>query len=107
MCPRRTELDEQEKRRTAEKFERELIKQIDTKMAPPNDPVNHPKHYTQGGVECIDGIASCIGPDSFSDFCRGNAMKYIWRFKDKGGSEDIRKAIWYLNKIIEVTDKTS
>ena len=61
-----------------------------------NDPVNHPKHYTEhpSGVECIQ-ITECM------NFCLGNAVKYIWRADLKGGVEDLEKARWYINREIE------
>ena len=64
------------------------------------DMVNHPPHY-QGQVETIDGIEAALGPDGFRAYCRGNALKYIWRAGKKGDAdEDIRKAIWYLNRAL-------
>ena len=66
-----------------------------------DDMVNHPPHYNNGSVECIDGIQAALG-DGFQAYCRGNAIKYIWRADYKGTPvEDIKKAIWYLNKSIE------
>ena len=60
---------------------------------PKNDPVNHPSHYTNGSIECIDFIDSC---GYGLDFCLANAIKYLTRCKLKGTCEqDIRKAIWY------------
>jgi hypothetical protein len=70
------------------------------------DPVNHPKHYTQGGIECIDALASAtanlVGVEAI---CTANAIKYLWRWKEKGGVEDLRKAMWYINKLIELQTK--
>ena len=66
-------------------------------MTKPEDPVNHPPHYTQhpSGVECITVT-------EHMNFCRGNAMKYIWRAGEKGDAvEDLRKAVWYLTREIE------
>lgn len=63
------------------------------------DIVNHPSHYTDGGIETIDFI---LGKGL--NYCRGNAIKYISRAgkKDKSKEiEDLQKAIWYLNKEIE------
>jgi hypothetical protein len=65
------------------------------------DMVNHPPHY-QGNVECIDAIESALGEDGFNAYCRGTAMKYIWRTGKKwDAKEDIRKAIWYLERIVK------
>jgi hypothetical protein len=66
------------------------------------DSVNKPKHYNQGKVECIDAIESAtIGKTGIQAVCTANVIKYLWRFEDKGGFEDIKKAQWYLNKLIE------
>lgn len=66
------------------------------------DNVNHPSHYTQGGIECIDAIkAATVGLTGIEAVCTGNAVKYMWRWKFKNGAEDIRKAIWYLEKLLE------
>ena len=65
------------------------------------DIVNNPSHYTQDGeIECIDAIRAALGPDGFRAFCRGNAMKYIWRSELKTGdpTTDLRKAEWYMNR---------
>ncbi len=64
-----------------------------------DDPVNHPSHYTHGEIEAIDAIAAALGPDGFCAYCTGNAIKYIWRWRHKGGIQDINKAIWYLNAL--------
>lgn len=65
------------------------------------DNVNHPKHYTShpSGIECIDVT-------KHMDFCIGNAMKYLWRYEDKTNPiEDLKKAIWYIEKKIEMLSK--
>jgi hypothetical protein len=65
------------------------------------DPVNHPPHY-QGKVECIDAIESALGTEGFIAYCRGNAIKYIFRAGKKGDEvEDLSKAIWYLERILK------
>lgn len=69
---------------------------------PEEDMVNHPSHYTAGGIECIDAIEASMTPEAFKGYCKGNAMKYIWRYEKKGSVESLQKAIWYLNKLIEV-----
>lgn len=67
--------------------------------------VDHPDHYNAGKIECIDAIKSAVtGLEPFSAFCAGNAIKYIWRHKHKGGPEDIKKAIFYLNLLSEECD---
>lgn len=70
---------------------------------PKNDPVSHPSHYTQGGIECIDAMVAAFGKEAVANFCMCNAFKYIWRSKYKNGAEDIEKAKWYLNKHKELT----
>lgn len=64
-----------------------------------HDNVNHPAHYTSGGIECIDGMVAAFGREYVMHYCLCNAFKYIWRCEHKGKRvEDIRKAVWYLNK---------
>lgn len=68
-----------------------------------SDPVNHPSHYETGGIECFDAIVASQGTDAAMSFCLCNAFKYIWRCKHKGKTvEDIEKAIWYLNRYLEL-----
>ena len=70
--------------------------------APKDDPVNHPSHYTSGGVECIDAIrAACEGRDAYEGYLTGQVIKYIWRYPFKNGLEDLRKAEFYLKRLIE------
>lgn len=72
---------------------------------PKDDPVNHPSHYTQGGVECIDAIkAATTGLVGFEGYCTGNIIKYLWRWKQKNGTEDLRKAVWYIDRLIGETE---
>ena len=65
-----------------------------------NDIINHPGHYETGHFECIDVMAETQGVEAVRDFCVCNAMKYIYRHRRKNGDEDIKKAIWYLNKYL-------
>jgi hypothetical protein len=67
-----------------------------------NDDVNHPKHYTQGSIECIDAIAACMTNEEFAAYCQGNVLKYLWRYRSKGGLVDLEKAQWYLDKLIQI-----
>ena len=69
-----------------------------------SDNVNHPGHYTQGGIECIDAIQSALTPEEFRGYCKGNALKYVWRERLKNGAEDLRKAKWYIEKMNEAND---
>lgn len=72
-----------------------------------SDNVNHPAHYETNGIECFDAIVASQGACAAEDFCVCNAMKYIWRHRNKNGLEDIRKAIWYLNKYVELEERIS
>lgn len=63
--------------------------------------VDHPGHYNKSSIECIDAIKAALTPEEFRGFCKGNALKYVWREQHKGGDEDLRKAEWYLRKINE------
>lgn len=64
--------------------------------------VNHPNHYTQGDIECIDAMQAAFGKEAVSWFCVCNAFKYVWRHRNKNGVEDIDKAKWYLNKYVQI-----
>lgn len=66
-----------------------------------NDPVAHPSHYTQGGVECIDAIRASMSPTEYRGYLKGNAMKYLWRYDKKNGAEDLKKAQVYLSWLID------
>lgn len=69
------------------------------------DMVDHPAHYTRGGVECIDAIRSALGERGFVDHCRACAIKYAWRSPHKGAeAEDLRKAAWYLSRAADELD---
>lgn len=68
-----------------------------------SDMVNHPPHYNQYGIECIDAIKACTGK-GFEAYLQGNILKYLWRYDYKNGVEDLKKAQWYLSKLIEITD---
>lgn len=66
-----------------------------------HDMVNHPPHYTRGGIECIDALASATADlQGLDAVCTANAIKYLWRWKHKGGVEDLRKAKWYIERLI-------
>lgn len=66
-----------------------------------DDNVNHPRHYTSGAVECIDAIESAVdGLTGMEALLTGQVIKYVWRWKWKNGKEDLRKAEWYLKRLI-------
>ena len=64
--------------------------------------VNHPSHYTQGDIECIDALkAATVGKKGIEAVCVANVIKYLWRFEEKNGLEDVKKAQWYINRLIQ------
>jgi len=70
------------------------------------DMVNSPSHYTQGSIECIDAIAQVVKDlQGMEAMCTGNAIKYLWRWKHKNGVEDLKKAQWYLQRMIDNSSK--
>lgn len=101
--PSASEASELSRKAFQEELEYKIQKESRYKM---NDPVNHPNHYMSdnSGIECIDAIQAALTKEQFIGFCKGNAMKYIWRAGKKKGSEDtdMRKAEWYCKKAYEV-----
>ena len=70
-----------------------------------NDIVNHPEHYTQGGVECIQAIRASMAPNEYRGYLKGNCLKYLWRYDKKNGVEDLKKAQVYLGWLIDTYAK--
>ena len=70
------------------------------------DMVNSPPHYNSGDIECIDAIKESMTLEAFKGYLKGNIQKYIWRYEAKKGVEDLKKAQWYLNKLIKTLEKT-
>jgi hypothetical protein len=69
------------------------------------DPINHPPHYNKGKVECIDAIESAVSDlNGIEAVCTANAIKYLYRWKAKDGVESLKKARWYLNKLINTLE---
>ncbi len=64
-----------------------------------SDPIN-PSHYKQGGIECIEAIKAATG-EGFIGYVWGNVLKYLWRWPKKGGVDDLKKARWYLDRLIK------
>ena len=90
-----------------------LIYQADTLFDPSDlgigntdyeDMVNQPPHYNQFGIECIEAIKASLG-DEFPAYCKGNVIKYLWRYKYKNGLEDLKKAQVYLGWMIDYTEE--
>jgi hypothetical protein len=73
---------------------------------PAHDAVEHPAHYETGKFECIDVMIETQGVEAVKDFCVCNAFKYLYRHRRKNGAEDIKKAIWYLSKWVELDDNS-
>lgn len=70
------------------------------------DFVNHPPHYTSGKIECIEAIESVVmGKSGFESVCVANVVKYLWRYECKGGVEDVKKAGWYLDRLINFLEE--
>jgi hypothetical protein len=71
-----------------------------------NDPVNHPSHYTQGKVECIDAMEQVLGREAVMHYCLGATFKYLWRRKLKENEEqDIQKSLWYFDRFVEMINR--
>ena len=79
-----------------------------TKEEPPvvqEDVVNHPAHYTDGGsIECIEAIESALTDEEYRGYLKGNIQKYVWRERNKGGTESLKKAQWYLDRLIQLDE---
>ena len=67
------------------------------------DAIN-PQHYQRGGVECIDAIEASMTEEAFKGFLKGNCIKYLYRYENKNGAEDLKKAQWYLSRLLTVLD---
>lgn len=70
------------------------------------DMVNAPPHYNQAEIECIDAIAAAtIDKTGIEAVCVANVIKYLWRYEAKNGVEDVKKARWYLDRLIWELEK--
>lgn len=66
------------------------------------DEIDAPPHYNNGLIECVDAIQESMSPEAFKGYCKGNALKYIWRMSYKGKPvTDLRKAMWYIDRLID------
>ena len=78
-------------------------------IEPENNPdmVSHPKHYTQGDIECIDALkAATVGKRGIEAVCVANVIKYLWRYEEKNGIEDVRKAKWYIERLLKELEES-
>ena len=69
------------------------------------DVVNSPNHYTNGSIECIQGIQASMSEEAFAGYLKGNCLKYLWRYETKHPDDplqDLQKAQWYLAKLLNV-----
>ena len=78
------------------------------KEEPYKEMVSHPDHYQGRKIECIEAMLDAFGKEKVSAFCELNAFKYQWRADKKGTDiQDKRKAIWYLDKYVELNNEKS
>jgi hypothetical protein len=66
-----------------------------------SEEINRPEHYAFGEIECIDAMRAQMSKQEFIGYLRGNCVKYLWRYKSKGGVLSLQKAQWYLERLIE------
>ena len=83
-----------------EKTKEQKVKYLSGKK---DDMVNHPPHYNKAGIETIQAIKA-MTDKGFEYYLQGNIMKYLWRYRYKNGVEDLYKAQWYLNELIDVVE---
>lgn len=78
---------------------------VEVSVATEDDPVNHPSHYTSGGIECIAALEASMTPVEYAGFLKGQVFKYLWRYRLKGKPvQDLKKAAFYLERLIQVTE---
>ena len=66
------------------------------------DLVNNPPHYNKGDIACIDAIEAMLTHEEYVGYLRGNSLKYRWRFRYKNGIQDLEKAEWYEQRLMEI-----
>lgn len=72
------------------------------------DNVNHPSHYNNGSVECIGAMeAATVNKSGAEAICTSNVIKYLWRYEAKNGLEDVKKAQWYINRLIAELERAA
>lgn len=101
-------MQQKEKENKANKKEYEMLKKSFESLEDDlgNPQIDHPTHYQSYNsslqIECIDAMRAAFGDEDVATFCKLNAFKYIWRESSKQGNVSIGKAIWYLNKYLEL-----
>lgn len=81
------------------------VPKLATEDIPQTDNIN-PHHYRKGKIECIDAIESATtGKTGFEGALVANIIKYLWRYEEKNGLEDVKKTQWYINKLIQVVEE--
>ena len=73
-------------------------------MASHFDSVNQPEHYASSAIECIEAIEAQLSPEEYKGFLKGNVVKYVWRESRKQGIESLKKARWYLDRLIALEE---
>ena len=68
------------------------------------DPVNAPEHYAASSIECIEAIEAQLSPEEYKGWLKGNIVKYFWRENRKQGIESLKKARWYLDRLIALEE---
>lgn len=95
-------LENHKKKSVAPLVQPKMIKYEPAVEPKSNDMVNHPTHYTGGKIECINALESAVTDlIGIEAVCTANAIKYLWRWKHKNGKQDLQKAVWYINKLME------
>lgn len=85
------------------------LNDVELNIEPENKPdmVSHPKHYTQGSIECIDALkAATVGKRGIEAVCVANVIKYLWRYEEKNGIEDVRKAKFYIERLLKELEES-
>ncbi len=93
----------EQKKQTPNKDKNKDSVLIENQLPEVTNMVEHPPHYTAGGIECIDAIMAAVtGLSPQEAVCVANVIKYTWRFKHKNGKQDLQKAEWYIKRLIEL-----
>ena len=88
-------------------YNEEEMKYILEEEKQTKDLVNNPPHYNKGNIECIDAIEAMLTHEEYVGYLRGNSLKYRWRFRYKNGIQDLEKAKWYENRLMEVLNNNN